>query len=138
MSAILSANQTSFAGLVFDHAFYYGELYHCAVLKATYAIAEDGALSPAWIEAMDGYVRDVEAVPGAQDVASVLDPPPGIAPDAWAGRRFTLTPARRVLTLAWPVQTLREACDREEPLPVIAAAPTTLLVYRRAGGPAHA
>ncbi len=52
-------------------------------LRADEPIAEDGALSPAWIEAMDGYVRDVEAVPGAEDVASVLDPPPGIAPDAY-------------------------------------------------------
>ena len=44
MSAILSMNQTPFPVLVFDHAFYHGKLFHCAVMKATYAIADDGAL----------------------------------------------------------------------------------------------
>lgn len=44
MSAILSSNQTPFPALVFDHAFHHGEIFHCAVLKATYAIAEDGML----------------------------------------------------------------------------------------------
>ncbi|MEP7082731.1 MAG: MMPL family transporter [Chloroflexota bacterium] len=60
-------------------------------LQADEPIAEDGALSPEWIAALDGYVADLEALPGADDVVSVLDPPPGMESEAY--RQLLTVPA---------------------------------------------
>jgi len=54
-------------------------------LRADGPIANDGSLSPESIAAFERYVADVEAVAAADDVASVLDPPPGIEPAAYLG-----------------------------------------------------
>ena len=52
-------------------------------LQAEEPISAEGAVGAEWIAALEGYVADLEAVPGADDVVSVLDPPPGIEPAAY-------------------------------------------------------
>ena len=60
-------------------------------LQADEPIAEDGAISAEWIAALEAYVADLEAVPGADEVVSVLDPPPGMEPGAY--RQLLTLPA---------------------------------------------
>ena len=36
-----------------------------------------------------------------------------VAPDAWSGLRFRTSPSLAVLSLRWPVQTVRERFDQE-------------------------
>jgi RND superfamily putative drug exporter len=47
-------------------------------LRADEPIATDGALTPEWIAALQGYVADVGDASGSDEVESVLDPPPGL------------------------------------------------------------
>ncbi len=54
-----------------------------------------------------------------------------LSPDAWPSLRFSLIPAHRILSLAWPVQRLRDAWSADAPLPEIAPGATTVLVHRR-------
>lgn len=85
------------------------------------------------------YAADLAAFEWALvDAFDAADSPPvdrdalsGFRPEEWGGLRFTLAQATQRLLLAWPVQVLRLACDRLEPMPAIAPAPTVLLVYRR-------
>jgi uncharacterized membrane protein YdfJ with MMPL/SSD domain len=60
-------------------------------LRADAPIADDGAVSPDWIASLEGYVADIRALPGADEVASVLDPPPGM--DAETYRQLLSVPA---------------------------------------------
>ncbi|MCA1588125.1 MAG: MMPL family transporter [Chloroflexi bacterium] len=60
-------------------------------LQADGPIADDGAIGAEWIAGLEGYVADLEAVPGADEVVSVLDPPPGIEPAAY--RQLLAVPA---------------------------------------------
>jgi len=60
-------------------------------LQAEEPIVEDGAVSAEWIAALEGYVADLEAIPGAEEVLSVLDPPPGMEPDVY--RQLLTVPA---------------------------------------------
>jgi len=54
-----------------------------------------------------------------------------IPPDRWGGLRFALDPSVRVLRTGWPVNRLREASDREVPLPSVEREDTAILVRRR-------
>ncbi|MGZ8481480.1 MAG: MMPL family transporter [Candidatus Limnocylindria bacterium] len=60
-------------------------------LQADQRIAEDGALSPEWITGLEGYTADLDALPGADEVVSVLDPPPGMEPEVY--RQLLTVPA---------------------------------------------
>lgn len=55
-----------------------------------------------------------------------------LPPDAWPDLRLHFAPCVRLLRLAWPVRTLREAFERDAtPPPLVTPAPETLLVWRR-------
>jgi hypothetical protein len=59
-----------------------------------------------------------------------------LAPEAWAGLRFETTPSLELLTCDWPVQTVRERLDAEDPEaaweepPALAAEATYVRVWR--------
>jgi hypothetical protein len=53
-----------------------------------------------------------------------------VRPEDWAGLRFMLIPAHRLLSLDWPVQRVREAWSAGRALPPIQPESTTLLVHR--------
>src|SRR5262249_19250070 len=53
-----------------------------------------------------------------------------LAPEDWAGLRFSLVPAQRVLARGWPVARLREAWSAGEGMPELAPRATRVLVYR--------
>ncbi|MGH2427875.1 MAG: MMPL family transporter [Candidatus Limnocylindria bacterium] len=46
-------------------------------------IATDGALDPGFLERFNAYVAEVERLDGVTGTQSVLDPPPGVAEDAY-------------------------------------------------------
>lgn len=54
-----------------------------------------------------------------------------VRPEDWAGLRFALVPAHRLLSLAWPVHRIREAWSAGVALPEIESSSTALLVHRR-------
>jgi len=60
-----------------------------------------------------------------------------IAPEAWGSLRFNTSPSLAVLTLGFPVHTIRERFDHEneegtwDPPPVLEPAQTHVLVWRR-------
>ena len=60
-------------------------------LQAEEPISAEGAMSAEWLGALEGYVAELEAVPGVDDVVSVLDPPPGIEHAAY--RQLLAVPA---------------------------------------------
>ncbi len=47
------------------------------------AVLDDGAVDPAFIESLEAYVSDLAALDGVSDVASLLDPPAGMAEEAY-------------------------------------------------------
>ncbi|HUH16641.1 MAG TPA: MMPL family transporter, partial [Methylomirabilota bacterium] len=53
------------------------------VLRSDEPILADGAVGPAWLESLEGYVADLAALDGVTEVSSVLDPPPGIGDEAY-------------------------------------------------------
>jgi hypothetical protein len=52
-------------------------------------------------------------------------------PEAWGDLRFSLAPSLQMLTLAWPVQTVREAYDAGRDLPDASPGRTHLRVWRK-------
>ena len=60
-------------------------------VRAEEPLLADGALDPGWIATFEGYVADLGAVSGVEQVASVFDPPPGI--EAGAYRQLLSVPA---------------------------------------------
>jgi uncharacterized membrane protein YdfJ with MMPL/SSD domain len=60
-------------------------------LRAEVPIAPDGAVSAEWLSALERYVTEVGSIEGVDDVQSVLDPPPGMAADAY--RQLLSVPA---------------------------------------------
>ena len=74
------------------------------------------------------------------DAFDAADAPPlarealaALPPAEWPALRLRLAPCVRVLRLAWPVLPLREAYERDAPLPAPPSEPArnTLLVWRR-------
>src|SRR5262245_18853296 len=72
------------------------------------------------------------------DVFDAADAPPlarealaSVPADAWDALRIELVPAHRLLSLAWPVQRVREAWDASGSLPELQPGTTALLVHRR-------
>jgi len=61
----------------------------------------------------------------------------GVAPDAWSGLRFTTSPSLAVLSLRWPVQTVRARFDQEsedeswDTPPALEPRDTHIRVWRR-------
>lgn len=61
----------------------------------------------------------------------------GIAPDAWGELRLRASPSLVVLSLGWPVHTVRERFDREsedvvwDEAPALEASPTQIRVWRK-------
>jgi hypothetical protein len=61
----------------------------------------------------------------------------GVAPEAWSGLRFGTSPSLAVLSLGWPVHTLRERFDQEggeeawDTSPALASRDTHIRVWRR-------
>jgi len=62
-------------------------------VRAEEPLLADGALDPGWLATFEGYVADLGAVSGVEQVASVLDPPPGI--EAGAYRQLLSVPAEQ-------------------------------------------
>ena len=57
-------------------------------------VLDDGAVDPAFIDALEAYVADLLAVDGVSDVTSLLDPPSGMEAEAYR-RLITLPEAQR-------------------------------------------
>lgn len=60
-----------------------------------------------------------------------------VPPESWSGLRFAPTPSLQLLRCAWPVHTVRERFERDDPeaardeTPRLVAEPTCLRVWRR-------
>jgi uncharacterized membrane protein YdfJ with MMPL/SSD domain len=52
-------------------------------VQAEQPLLTDGALDPAWVDALRAYVDELAAVATVTDVTSVLDPPAGMAEDSY-------------------------------------------------------
>ena len=52
-------------------------------VQAEQPLLADGALDPAWVDALRAYVDELAAVATVTDVTSVLDPPAGMAEDSY-------------------------------------------------------
>jgi RND superfamily putative drug exporter len=52
-------------------------------VQAEQPLLSDGALDPAWVDALRAYVDELAAVATVTDVTSVLDPPAGMAEDSY-------------------------------------------------------
>jgi hypothetical protein len=73
-----------------------------------------------------------------QDAFDAADVPPlsrealaAEPPEAWGDLRLSLAPSLQTLTLAWPVQAVREAYEAGRPLPTPSPARTYLRVWRK-------
>jgi len=62
-------------------------------VRAEEPLLADGALDPGWLATFESYVAELGAVSGVEQVASVLDPPPGI--EAGAYRQLLSVPAEQ-------------------------------------------
>jgi uncharacterized membrane protein YdfJ with MMPL/SSD domain len=63
-------------------------------IRADEPIVEDGALTPEWVASLREYVQALSEVEGADDVQSVLDPPPGVEAAAYE-QLLTLSASQR-------------------------------------------
>jgi hypothetical protein len=100
-----------------------GDSAEAAYFRVRWPFAADlAALEWALVGAFDA--QDAEALTREQLAA--------LEPAAWDALALRLHPATALLALAWPVQRLREAADRGEPLPALAGPePTLVCVTRR-------